>query len=217
MRYFAAVVLLLVPSSLTAGEIIFHGSDYISSSAMMNGTAARSHRLASGLYSGTLAARTSTGLSLAESRSTLRYTRSWNAASIELVTFANTGLVLSSAAADAWSSYPSGNGNFNWIYFYVNPTGQGEYFGKPVNVTITASVDGYVQTPDGQAYNDFAVYAPSRLPLLQQRATRNQRGSRSFVQSTRMGTWVAVAIRSKSFSTRRTSAVNTVKLSISVR
>jgi hypothetical protein len=217
MRYFVLSLVLLLTSTLSAGEIVFHGSDYISSTAVLNGTSVRNHRLASGLYSGNLASRKSSSVSLAASFAALRYSRGWNTAEIELITSANTGLVNSSASADAWSSYPSGNGNFNWIYFYVNPTGQGEYFGKPITVTIDAWVDGYIPTPDGQAHNNFAIYAPSGLPLLQSHTTRGQSGSKSFVHSTTMGTWVAVAIRSRSYSTRRSMAMNTLRLKITSR
>ena len=214
---FTFVASLLLTPNLQAAEIVYWDSDYVFAKArLVNSVQQNSYQLIRGNRYGNLASVKANNNSLAESYSSLSFSRNGANSTIEINTFANTGRVYSSAFAEAYTTSPLTTSGFQYVYFYVRPTSSGEYNGKPTTLDLTTYASSNILYPDNKAANDYAVYGPAGL-MMQRRDYRTTTNSASQRVNTTMGTWNAIAIRGLSDSTVKTSAQLLVKINVTAR
>ena len=221
---FAAAALVtamhFAATTALAGDIVYWESDYAFAKAQLGSTVrTNSHAFSSGSKYGDLVNISSSGLSLAQSTANLRFSNSNTGlnSSIQFSTFGNPQSNSSGYAQMYTSTQPAPYSGYEYIYFYVRPTYNGEYFGKPVTITLKAHATGTISYPDNVGYNSYSVYGPNGR-FLDGRDTRTRVNQATTTVSTRMGDWVAVAMQGASVGTKNKAAAQLqLTLDISAR
>lgn len=198
-----------------AAELVWWNKDFAYGRAALDGSVRDGNRnLSTGSQSSDLASVRSSGYSLAESTTTLRFDRN---SYLAFSTFANPSSTFGSASALMNTSDTPPH--FKYIYFQVAPTGWGERNGQRVTVTFNAVATRTLYKSDGNSFNWISLHVNNGSWA---QNTERRSGSNTYVAPTRsiqttMGSWISLAMAGESYAIRHNSAQQEVRINISFR